>query len=383
MILKRKLIYLTLLFLLLLLSTSFAVVITPIDKEVTYEPEKEIMREESCGFNIKGSDNSRITFKVTGDLNNTVELEKEYIDTEENKWYTVNCIIKLNNSIKPGPHYVNILSIESPKSLGDLSAVAGVMYPIKIFIPYPGKYIEIKNFIAKDIEINKTQTFSINIISRGSERLEKLFATITITGTDGVVGSATSAPLSLTTGEEAIIPIPWDSTGVPAGQYNAKAIITYDEKKEITEVPFRIGDIRIDINEVSYDKIKINSIAKFNVKLQSYWNKEINDAYIIVTVFDTNNKQVEYTKSENFAISSWATLNKQVFLDTKNLQIGKYNANFTVMHSTGKSSEKQIEFNISKNYPITMLLLIIVIVLLLLIIIFNIKRLKNKDEKST
>ena len=95
MILKRKLIYLTLLFLLLLLSTSFAVVITPIDKEVTYEPEKEIMREESCGFNIKGSDNSRITFKVTGDLNNTVELEKVYIDTEENKWYTVNCIIIL------------------------------------------------------------------------------------------------------------------------------------------------------------------------------------------------------------------------------------------------------------------------------------------------
>ena len=60
---------------------------------------------------------------------------------------------------------------------------------------------------------------------------------------------------------------------------------------------------------------------------------------------------------------------------------GSYSANFSIYHSEGKSSEKQIKFEVHKNYfqitPET-LILILVVIILLVILIYNIKKSKKK-----
>ena len=157
--------------------------------------------------------------------------------------------------------------------------------------------------------------------------------------------------------------------------------MNYDGKEEKIQTLFKIGDIRIDVQNILHDKIKKNSIAKFDVQLQSYWNKEIPDTYLILTIYDKTNKEIATVKGENFPILPWNTMTKQVFWDTKSAPKGAYKANVTVIHSTGRSSEKQIEFQIYENYPIMTIALIIIIILLLVLLYSNIKRIK-KDETN-
>lgn len=360
---------------LLLISVVNAVVISPIEKEIKYEPDKE----ESCGFNIKSSMDAKISISVSGDLNSSVKLEKNSFFAEKDKWYTADCIIKIPADLKPGKHEVNILSLEGDLGGSGVSAIGGVIFPIKLFVPYPEKYIEILNFDIKNIKVNDNVEFRIYVASRSTQKLENVNAKIKIISSEKVFSELETNSISLVTDEKNTLSVNW-SANVEPGNYLAKAIIYFDGKETEVQDDFRIGDISINIKEINHNKIKTNNIAKFNIMLESLWNSAIENVYIVATISDKN-KNIAEIKSENFNIESWAKTEKQLFWDTKDIMPGSYSANFSIYHSEGKSSEKQIKFEVHKNYfqitPET-LILILVVIILLVILIYNIKKSKKK-----
>lgn len=376
----KNVLIITILFLFVVVSST-AVVITPIEKEVSYSPNKQ----DSCGFSVKSNLDTTIKFKITGDLNESVVLKQERFEVEASKWYPVECTIKLPPELKPGPHEANIISIEGDPPGGGLSAVAGILFPVRVFVPYPGKYLEISNFRPSDIKVNDTQDFSLQVISRGRERLENVKATIKILQGQKEIGSVETQRVSLDTGERAELTATWNSANVEPGFYIARVIVKYDGNEATTQENFKIGDIKIDIKEITHDKIRTNSIAKFNINLQSLWNSHIDGAHIALVVYDLSDKTVTGIKGETFSIDPWQFITKQIFWDTKDIPEGIYKGNFTIFHSSGKASEKQIEFKVHKSfledYKLITVLLVLVILLLLIILIYNLRKSNKKKNE--
>ena len=364
-----------LLILILISNIVYSISVTPPDKVLIFNPGEEI-----CSFNVRADKDTTLGFRIEGDLKDYVNLTYSQILAKKDLWYPIQCTVNLPADLKPGSHEANIITIEDIKHSG-LGAIAGIIFPVKVFVPYPGKYLEIQKYEVKNIAINETANFRLIVINRGQEKIQNLTAIINILNPDDkLISTIYTKSMELSKDSTGELNLVWDSTGVPAGIYNAEAIVYYDQKqaKEIKEI--RIGELKIEIIKISHDKILTNSISKFNLKLRSLWNSPIDEAYLMATILDANEKIVKEVRGENFQINSWTEMEQSIFLDTNNIPPGKYKGNFTVYHSLNRAAQKSIEFDITESlldkYPVITLSLIIVIIIMGILLFRNM--LKNR-----
>ncbi len=361
------------------ISNVLAIAMSPVEYKMQYIPGAV----NSCGFNLKENDGGIVNFRVRGELNQSVKLDYQQLKLEPNKWYTIGCIIKLPENLKPGPHEIDIISVQGTEKFGgNVGAVGGLVLPIEIFVPYPGKYLEISNFELKDMAINKTQEVKIYVISRGEETLENIQGTITIYQEDKIIAELKTDILKLEKNTGGELTTQLNSNGMSSGTYNAMAIVNYDKKEAKTDKTFRIGEILIDIEPLGPKKIKAHAINGFNVKLGSRWNAKIQDIYLILTILDKNGNYLNDVKSETFEIGAWDNIQKTIFWDSKDFKPGNYQANFTAYYSEKKNSEAKMNFEIYESlfdkYPLTNILLGLIIFILLI----NLARNYIKSRKT-
>ena len=288
--------------------------------------------------------------------------------------------------LKPGPHEVQIITVEGA-SPGGVGAVAGIIFPVRVFVPYPGKYLEIQKYHLNDIAVNETAVFTVNVISRGDQKINDVKLVVNLIYNERIISAVQSKSIKLEKNQDAELTAKWDSTGTPPGIYNAEAVVYYDEKEAKESKELKLGQLRIDILNIKHDKIFSDSIAKFDLELKSVWNSIISDAYIILDISDKDNNPVKQLRGENFAIGPWDRAKQSVYWDTKGVKPGKYKGKFTVSHSSGITSEKSIDFEVSESffakYPVVTIILVLVIIILALSIFINAIRLKKgKNEKA-
>src|SRR3989344_5093887 len=148
------------LFVLILSSSVFAIIMTPAGKDIVYEGEKD----ETCGFSIKTNEDAILSFRVEGDLKDFVNFTYITAKVKEDIWYPIDCRIKIPKNLAPGPHEASIITVEG-ESPGGVGAVAGLLFPVRIFVPYPGKYLEIQKFEFNDkISIDEKAQFYVKVI---------------------------------------------------------------------------------------------------------------------------------------------------------------------------------------------------------------------------
>ena len=374
---KTNLIFLTII---IFSSSVLAIAISPPEMNIVYEPGKEI----GCGFNFKLESDSKINYRIEGDLNNSIELSLPNGNLNNNEWYSTICKMTLPEDLSPGYHEASIIVVES-QNPGGIGAMAGIIFPIRIFIPYPGKYLEIQKYSFNNIAVNETAEFILNVISRGDEKIDSAVALIKLKNSSGsVFGSTQSDSISLEKNQGGELKSKWNSIGTAAGIYEAQATLFYDEKEAKESKEIKVGDLRIDITNINYGTILTENVAKFDVELKSVWNMPIKEAFLTLDIYK-NDQIIKHIRSENFDIDSWASIERSVFWETKGVQPGKYKGNFTVFHSEGKASEKSIEFEITENllgkYPIITIALIIIVVILIILLIINIRKKKNYENK--
>src|SRR3989344_3049989 len=168
--------HLVLLFIVLMISNTIALGITPGLTTFNYEP--GAVKEVS--FSVINSEHKDMDLVVLikGDLNESISLSEVSFkmassDETKNLKYT----LKIPNSFSPGPHTSEIDVIQlpgkSPTSEAYIGAAVGVATQIGIFVPYPGKYAE-ASFNVIGPEDDGRITFVLPVVSRGQLNLVRV-----------------------------------------------------------------------------------------------------------------------------------------------------------------------------------------------------------------
>ncbi|MBI2110352.1 hypothetical protein HYT51_01060 [Candidatus Woesearchaeota archaeon] len=344
--------------------------------ELAYEPNLKT----EVGFAVggyRGEGNLSLRMYIVGDLNQTILLNENFTMIQTGEWKGFSANVSLPDFLEPGVHVNGIVVEEVGATTEGVGAIAGVMIPLRIYVPYPWRYIELE-FKASDIAVGEKVPFYIKIISRSKEELKRVFATINIYDNDNQkVDSITSDSFSLDTNQARELTLYWDSQNNSVGIYHAVASVFFDGEYRESDTFFKIGDVLIEILNINGTSVEKDQIAKVDVETISRWNSQIKDVYAEVLLYDPSGNMLRKSKTETFTLEPWHPTSVSSYLDVRDLEIGDYQAVARVFYYD-KVAEKNFVLNIFQPeksiFTITNLLIIVIVILFILLILSLVRK---------
>jgi|SRR3989344_3805219 len=312
-----------------------------------------------------------------GDLNETITFDKDRITSQTG--HILTATLRLPDAIeKPGPHKLFISIQTLPAITGPINPSEKVQIPIIIFVPYPGKYIE-ANFNVDNVNLGEEISFIINLINRGSQDLNTVYATVDIYDSRDVkLKTLETERAFMKSGESKDFLLKYNSNNLlGGGTYKAIATVNYDGETQKLEGSFRVGILTIDILNHTYE-LKKDAINKFNIEIQSNWNDRIEGIYAKVKIGDKE------TETPTTGLDRFAKDTLTAFFDTTGLEKGIHEVNVSVFYDKNRTTSKISQVKIIEEFKInmTMVLTAVIIIIVLIDIIWLIisKRKKKKNE---
>lgn len=259
-------------------------------------------------------------------------------------------VVNLNlpsNIEKPGNHRILIGVREKlDEELSVINVAEAVQSPIDIFVPYPGKYLE-ANLKSYDVNQGEVVEFKLLLSNRGKEDLE-ITPVISISSEE-VIETLVLSTRELLSQEEVELKKDFDTSNIPPGNYEVKALIPYGEKTAQDNKTFRVGTLNVDVIEVS-KKVEISKLSKFDLRVLSKWNSKIDAIYADVE-FYKDRILVGGLRTTPTSLESWADDTIYGYFDSSNFTEGKYDANITIYYSGEQESvSEEVEFYKKLNY---------------------------------
>lgn len=380
------LIFLIFIFFLLTITKIKALIISPPYINIDYEPGKTY----NWGFNVGGikEENVIAYFSVytTGELNQSIKvLTNQTIALSAGKWAQIGGTLTLPSKLKPGINRNGVVVVQVPDKDGysNLAALIGVEYVINVVVPYPGKYLEV-SLDVQSVKVNEPVIFAIKLINRGSQTINKADVILEIYNADNnKITDFNEKVENIDIGETSTLLIDWQSKGQKYGIYKAIAIINYDGETETIEKSFRLGDLIIDIINITGNVINKGDVGKMGVVAESQSNDFIDNAYAIVEI--ETNKGILQLKSPSLNFDPFTTREFNVFLETSNLDVGIYDAKAKVFYAdkiAGKSFSIIIKRDIFRSILTTQNLIMLLIIILLIILLLNFIKFRRYKKDS-
>ena len=376
---KKKSIVIFVLFLILLIVpyTVNAIGISPDCVRIEFEPNFE----ETYTFYTARAENTGVF--IEGSLAEYVTIEKDNIAKDG----TFIIKVKLPEEIEtPGKNLVFVSLIEKGKGGGTVSGIASIRTPINIRVPYPGIYAEI-GFSVHDLNINETANFVVTINNLGKEDISTAKAVIDIINVEKkLVEKLFTEEKEVVSGAIGTLEAEFNASKHTPGTYKAIAHVTYADNSKDLEANFKIGTLNVKI--INYTKTFFkDKIAKFDIEIESGWNRKINDIFAEVKVFN-NTKEVSSFKTVSISLEKWEKKIISTFWDPEGLGEGTYDAEITLFYEgrvTKLNGEIEIivpkeEISLFDKYLTTTNLLIVLVVLL---VIINMIALVKKSKKAS
>lgn len=261
------------------------------------------------------SPETNLAITTQGDLSKYVSVNPAILSGEGG---AVNVHVKLPSYIdKPGKHgiYVAAEPIVSETTGGTAVGIVGVANgAILVNVPYPGKYAEIE-FKVENANAGEGLPYQLKIYSRGDEELT---TTSRIDIFDYRNKSVKSIPLGTNTipsGEFIEKNSQFDSAGLGAGNYIARAVVSYSGGEANAEDEFKLGELNVAILNYT-SEVKRNSINPFFVEVESLWNDPIENLFADVSVIG---KDLSFT-TPSIRLEPWQTTRVTGYLDTNSLK---------------------------------------------------------------
>lgn len=363
-----------LLLILLFIPLVLAIGASPSSKDIPFKPNLEI----DLPFNFfPTNENTNTALTLSGDLAKYTSLDTNLI----NGTGTVTLKLKLPQTLESGQHVVNLHGSEQFESEAGIQAGSGVTIPIRVFVPYEGKYIQADMQIS-NINLNDEGIITINVKNIGSEKIEELYAKITLFSNNNPVKQLQTNKSPINPDQTIALNAKFSTTDLKEGQYNAKATIFFDSQQETLEKEFIIGDLIVEILNYTTQVIE-HKINKFHITYQSKWNNPIINIFTDIEI-SKNNQILLTTKTPTTVLESREIKQIETFLDLSDISIGEYDIKF-LLNYQNKQSSKQGKLYVTKE-GLTLSLTTIVgltIALLLIILILVYILSKRKHEKST
>lgn len=347
---------------------------SPAFQEFNFEPGKEI----TATFRIIADDpQQKVSLSLSGDL-------VEYANLSVQEAYggeSVSVILKLPLSIEtPGQHSVSVTASEIPKSRQALGTLIKMSVPVRINVPYPGKYVEAKLTIPNG-NINEKIYVVLYAKSKGTESVI-LIPKIDFYTVGQLVHTITFAPKNLETSEENSLEAVLNTTGFKPGDYEAKAIVEYGgNDAAVADANFRIGSLFVNVTNFT-THLEKGGVQKFFIDVESRWNSNLDNVFAEVNLSNASMDKPIYFKTPSIDLQAWEKKRLEGFLDTSGMN-GKYETAILLSYGAGRTLVNGNLF-VGKSAEINFVLIggIIGAVLVILIVFFFLrKKWKNIKRK--
>ena len=336
-----------------------------------------------------------------GELAEYIDIAVSDVDLSNGPWCYPYTVSLPGSFERPGRHTASLKVIENnPTEVGTISALVSVTHEIRVFVPYPGKYLE-TSFTASNAKEGEEVQFSATMTSKGTETVDEVKGTILIYNKAGEqVGEVkTDSFKDLKTSERATITATWDSKGNTVGDYNAVLKLDYDEKEDEFSTDFKLGSLEVILTD-STSTVYKKGIVPFNVYLESYWSEQIPDVKAKVSFMQNNVPIVEF-ETLTHTLKPWEEKGFQGFLDTSKLELGNYTPQVTVYYAEEKEEytisvevikepepvidkpEKPKEMDMTKVLLFTTIGFAVLAIILAMFILFGGKKKKSNPQEET
>jgi len=379
--------------LLILIQEASSIGVTPTNFEVWFEPDKEA--DYRFAARVRETEPSNVVLYAKGDLSDNIIFPVNETELVPEEWTDFNFTIKFPALMAPGLHENRVGIAGKAKSGPDgggtgIGVIAGVEILLYVRVPFQGRFLELKNFEISTGEVNKPVEFLITVRNLGKEKVDDATARITIKDGKGeLIGTITSDSKQIEPRETSTLRAEW-TTSSP-GEYIAEALLIYDNNR-LTVPPknFRVGDLLVDIYNVSAPPIKKGEVAKVNVDIRSMWNLQIDKVYADLIVKDASGAQVGEGVSQTVDLGKWSTASLLIYWDSKAMPVGDYTGN-VVLHYAGKTSEKPVIIQIKnpsifakleENLLVAVLIGVVILMMIFNLVILLVRRKKNNDKNE-
>jgi len=329
--------------LILFVQNASAIGITPGRNSIDYSS-----GEKDYSFSILNTENKamRVAFSVGGELSRYIKITneiQEFKPDESSK--TFRYVIGDMIGLSPGLHKANIIALELPDGNNEDGTVIktsiSVVHQVYVFVPYPGKYVDVGLDIVNKEEQNLV-LFYIPLISRGEERVEKVSAVINIYKNYEKITSFETTSTSLNPSQKGELSASW-SPEVVSGEYIAVTEVNYDGEIVKIEKKFNVGNESLGILSIGTNDFHLGDIARIRILVQNKMNDDVAELKSNMKIYDSGLSKIADFNSESYEIP--ALSNKEVLLywDTGGLEKGDY------------SSELKLNYNdkfLNKNFKI-------------------------------
>lgn len=372
--------FITLIFLISEIVIATNIGVSPAVYEVDFKPGLE--KKFIFNFRIEQA-NSGLQIYKEGDLAEYVALNTHYLHSSG----SVSVYLRLPDKIEPpGLHIIHIGALETPKTKKQgMTIVGNIVGSIKIFVPYPGKYVE-SEIIAKDVKYGEITNFILKISGKGSEDVLTKNRLEVYDPQNKLIKTFDLGEYYLKSGETKTFETEFDTIGYKMGKYKVIAISEYDGKETKKETFFRIGEIYIEIINHSNNFLR-GRINKFDIEIESFWNDPIENVFAEVLIPDYN----IIFRTPSITLKGFGKAVLTGYFDTTSIpvEVNKIRASINVYY-LDKRTNKIVKLDIinEKNYTTHILigiigLLVLVLIALTILDILSYKKLKNlKNLKS-
>ncbi|RMD67609.1 hypothetical protein D6817_01105 [Candidatus Pacearchaeota archaeon] len=310
---------------------SAALGISPALKEFNFEPGKTI----TLNYRVTSDKpDQEIELVVGGDLADYVTLDKKKLVGGGDFSATIRLPEKID---KPGWHAISIGAHELPSEQKFIGTSINIDAKVKIFVPFPGKYIEPRLNIPNG-NVNTKIPVELEVINRGTQDL-------TITPTIRFIFLAENKevekfefkPLEIKSGQKNYFRKFLDTTGFAGGNYLAKADIDYSGEQTSINTTFIVGTLFVEIVDFTHELNKSDSLEKFEINVRSNWGEKIEGVFAEVNI--SNSSSSEFFRTSPTDLEPWGKGVLEWFLDTRKMS-NEYNVKVKLRYA-GKESEKE------------------------------------------
>jgi hypothetical protein len=226
---------------------------------------------------------------------------------------------------------------QDEEGMTSVQAAAAVATQIRVKVPYPGKYLEARLEI---ISQDEKTLFFVTASNLGTDKIQRAKATIDILdSSDNKITTVETTERSIESKQR--VDLVGSTTELGPGIYKAVMTLTYDNLVLTLEKQFEIGDIWIDIKEIFVNNFRLGEVAKFNILVESLWNKIIKNAYAQLIMKNKQGDVIADTKSASFDINPAERKTIFAYWDTEDVEEGEYDGK-VILHYEDKTTEKSL-----------------------------------------
>lgn len=350
---KRQMFYLKLFFIfamtIFLASGVFALGVTPGRTTFNFEPGSE----KSFSFFILNSEDKDfgVSIIVEGDLKNYLTLSENsfnmYSDEPDKK---IQANLSLPFWLSPGLHVLKIFVLEKNSEEGGstkLGAVVGVVTEVNVFVPYPGKYLDVGINVVGPNE-NGGIDFVIPVVNRGSENISNASAVLEVFDLKGskietINTNHVGVPQSQ---RRELVGRLLDE--IPLGKYNLSASIFYDGNVLKFNRLFVVGEPILDLRELRVSEFRLGGIAEFNMLVENNWNEPIKNAYAKMKIYGANGGVLAEFSSPIQDVPALGSAVFTSYWDSVGVQKAVYDSAVSLVYEE-KTSEKRFKLDVQDN----------------------------------